>query len=124
MVKYYDYLQEMYWDSTDFLYSKDDSLFFRDKRYFNALTTNGKKVFWGRGNAWVVGGLAQLLSLIPEKSPIYKDYEELYMQMITKNSICSATGRTLACESSGSGRSARKRNQQQHIFHLCHDLGN
>ena len=30
--KYYDYLQEMYWDSTDFLYSKDDSLFFRDKR--------------------------------------------------------------------------------------------
>lgn len=82
--KYYDYLQEMYWDSTDFLYSKDDSLFFRDKRYFNALTTNGKKVFWGRGNAWVVGGLAQLLSLIPEKSPIYKDYEELYMQMITK----------------------------------------
>mgnify|MGYP002605743984 FL=1 len=82
--KYYEYLQDMYWDSTDFLYSKEDSLFFRDKRYFNALTANGQKVFWGRGNAWVIGGLAQLLSLVPKNNPIYKDYQELYIQMMTK----------------------------------------
>lgn len=82
--RYYNYLQEKYWDSIDFLYSKNDSLFFRDKRYFNALTTNGKKVFWGRGNAWVIGGLTQLLILIPEDNSIYGDYKELYLQLITK----------------------------------------
>lgn len=82
--KYYDYLQEKYWDSTDFLYNKVDSLYFRDKSYFNVLTTNGKKVYWGRGNAWVIGGLVQLLSLIPQYNPIYDDYKELYIQLITK----------------------------------------
>lgn len=82
--KYYDYLQEKYWDSTDFLYNRADSLYFRDKSYFNVLTTHGKKVYWGRGNAWVIGGLVQLLSLIPKNNPIYKDYEALYMQLVTK----------------------------------------
>ncbi|HBA30511.1 MAG TPA: family 88 glycosyl hydrolase, partial [Parabacteroides goldsteinii] len=40
------------------LYDKDDKLFFRDSRYFGQQEANGKKVFWGRGNGWVIGGLA------------------------------------------------------------------
>lgn len=82
--KYYSYLNEKYWDSVDYLYSKSDSLFYRDKGYFKARTTNGKKVFWGRGNAWVIGGLAHILNILPEETPMYKSYENLYLQMIHK----------------------------------------
>ena len=74
----------MYWDTTDFLYSKPDSLFYRDKNYFNAMTANGKKSFWSRGNAWVLGGLAQILAMMNKKHPDYPKYEELYLQMIHK----------------------------------------
>ena len=82
--KYYTYLKQMYWDTTDFLYSKEDSLFYRDKNYFNAMTSSGKKSFWSRGNAWVVGGLAQILAIMNKKHPDYSAYEDLYMQMIHK----------------------------------------
>lgn len=82
--KYYSYLHDMYWDTTDFLYSKPDSLFYRDKNYFNAMTANGKKSFWSRGNAWVLGGLVQILAMMNKKHPDYPKYEELYLQMIHK----------------------------------------
>lgn len=82
--KYYSYLHHMYWDTTDYLYSKEDSLFYRDKNYFNATTIHGKKSFWSRGNAWVIGGLTQILGIMNKKHPDYRSYENLYMQMIHK----------------------------------------
>lgn len=82
--KYYTYLSEMFWDTTDYLYSKEDSLFHRDKNYFNAMTSNGKKSFWSRGNAWVIAGLTQMLANMPKKHPDYPRYEELYKQIAHK----------------------------------------
>jgi len=82
--KYYTYLREMYWDTTDYLYSPEDSLFYRDGNYFNAMTSNGKKSFWSRGNAWVVAGLVQMLANMPQKHPDYSKYEELYKQIAHK----------------------------------------
>jgi len=82
--KYYRYLDKMYWDATDYLYSPSDSLFFRDKSYFNAKTANGKKVFWSRGNGWVIGGLTQMLGIMPNNDPSRSKYVALYLKMITK----------------------------------------
>ena len=82
--KYYNYLNKMYWDATDYLYSPADSLFFRDKSFFNAKTKNGRKVFWSRGNAWVLGGLTQMLDKMPKNEPSRLKYLTLYKKMIYK----------------------------------------
>lgn len=63
--KYLDYMSEQWWKTSDYLYSKEDSLYYRDDRYFDKRSDNGKKIFWGRGNGWVIAGLAKVLTLLP-----------------------------------------------------------
>lgn len=82
--KYLDYLNTMYWDTYDFLYDKEEHLFFRDKNYFNAKTQEGKKVFWSRGNGWVVAGLARLLKYLPAEDPSRIKFETLFKEMSNK----------------------------------------
>ena len=53
--KYVDFLNREYRATYDFLFDKEEHLFYRDSRYFNKKEANGKKVFWGRGNGWVLG---------------------------------------------------------------------
>lgn len=58
----------------DHLYDKEEKLFFRDGNYLGKKEANGEKVFWGRGNGWVMGGLAELLKTLPEKDKKYRPY--------------------------------------------------
>jgi len=77
------FFQETY----DLLYDKEEKLFARDAGYLiNAKgegkrEANGKKIFWSRGNGWVLGGLARLLSELPKDHSKYKFYENLYKEM-------------------------------------------
>jgi rhamnogalacturonyl hydrolase YesR len=48
------------------LYDPADSLFFRDSRYFHQKEPNGRKMFWSRGNGWVMGGMVRVLDNMPE----------------------------------------------------------
>lgn len=82
--KYYDLLHELYWDCTDFLYDPEEHLFFRDEGYFDALTPNGKKKFWSRGNGWVVAGLVRTLDYIPDSDPMKLKYLELFREMMLR----------------------------------------
>ena len=79
--KYLDYLNKEFKWSTDTLFSKEDGLFYRDRRFIGQLTENNKKVFWGRGNGWVIAGLAMVLKEYPKDNPNYKFYKDLYLQM-------------------------------------------
>lgn len=64
------------------LYDKEEHLFFRDSRYFNQKEANGKKVFWGRGNGWVIGGLAEILKTLPENDTEYRPfYQQLFCEL-------------------------------------------
>ncbi len=64
------------------LYDKDERLFFRDSNYLNSLEKNGNKVFWGRGNGWVLGGLVEMLKTMPKNDKVYRPfYEDLYKEM-------------------------------------------
>lgn len=64
------------------LYDKEEHLFFRDSRYFNQKEANGKKVFWGRGNGWVIGGLAEILKTLPENDTEYRPfYQQLFCKL-------------------------------------------
>ena len=60
------------------LYDKKEKLFFRDSRYFNQKEANGQKVFWGRGNGWVIGGLAEILKTLPADD---SEYRPFYLQL-------------------------------------------
>lgn len=56
------------------LYDKKEHLFYRDSRYFSQKEANGKKVFWGRGNGWVIGGLAEILKTLPAEDKEYRPF--------------------------------------------------
>lgn len=73
------------WIATaDYLYSKSDSLFFRDDRYFNKKSTNGNKMFWARGNGWVMGAIPRILDILPQDHKYRPYYENLFKEMAAK----------------------------------------
>ena len=50
-------------------------------RYFDMKESNGAKVFWGRGNGWVLGGLVEMLRELPAKSKYRPFYQELFQKL-------------------------------------------
>ncbi len=66
------------------LFDKENNLFYRDDSYFDKLEENGEKIFWGRGNGWVVAGLANILQLLPEDDPRRSLYSDLFKKMIER----------------------------------------
>lgn len=82
--RYLEYMDKMWWLTSDYLYSKTDSLFFRDDRFFNKLSANGNKIFWSRGNGWVLGGLCNVMQCLPKQHAFRKKYEEQFFEMCYK----------------------------------------
>lgn len=83
-LKYNDlYYKECY----DLLYNKEEKLFSRDLNYLikedgsGRREKNGKPIFWSRGNGWVMGGLALVLSDLPADYPQRPFYENLFKEM-------------------------------------------
>src|SRR5436309_15504114 len=58
-------MDRLWWKTTDYLYDKHERLFYRDSRFVDQRERNGKKVFWSRGNGWVLAGLARVLQYLP-----------------------------------------------------------
>ncbi|WP_161976494.1 glycoside hydrolase family 105 protein [Mycolicibacterium sp. CH28] len=79
--KYLDLADRLWWKTTDYLYDKHEHLYFRDSRYFDSREPNGQKVFWSRGNGWVLAGLARLLQDMPATYPDRPRYEALFKDM-------------------------------------------
>jgi unsaturated rhamnogalacturonyl hydrolase len=71
--KYLDFMYREYKATTDYLYDKEEDLYFRDSNYFTKKEANGAKVFWGRGNGWVFAGLPIIIKELPSKYE-HKDY--------------------------------------------------
>lgn len=82
--RYKDYMNRMWWDATDFLFDPEESLYYRDQRFFTMHTTHGKKLFWSRGNGWVMAGLAQVMERLPVTDAYYPRYSDLYRKMAAK----------------------------------------
>ena len=82
--KYLDFMDKEWWASSDFLYDKEEHLYFRDSRYFTQKEANGAKIFWSRGNGWVMGGLARVLEMMPADYPSRARYETQFKEMAEK----------------------------------------
>jgi unsaturated rhamnogalacturonyl hydrolase len=67
--KYLAYMHHEWQITSDLLWDQQEHLFFRDNSYFDKREKNGKKVFWSRGNGWVMGGLVRVLESLPANDP-------------------------------------------------------
>jgi unsaturated rhamnogalacturonyl hydrolase len=87
---YFDLNDKFFAETYDRLYDKEERLFARDASYLinekgeGKREANGKKVFWSRGNGWVVGGLVRLLKELPKNHPRRAFYENLYREMLER----------------------------------------
>jgi rhamnogalacturonyl hydrolase YesR len=79
--RYLDFMEKEFRATYDFLYDKEQHLFYRDHRYFQQKEANGEKVFWGRGNGWVLAGLAHLLKELPHGGKEREFYVTLFKEM-------------------------------------------
>lgn len=68
-------------------FNVDDLLWYRDAKYVHesdnplGQSTNGKKVYWGRGNAWVYVSLAQRMEYMDHDDPAYEVYKNDFLMM-------------------------------------------
>jgi unsaturated rhamnogalacturonyl hydrolase len=79
--KYLDYVHDQWRKTYDLLYDKEEHLYARDASYITKREPNGKKIFWSRGEGWVLGGLARTLDYIPEDDPQKPFYVQQLREM-------------------------------------------
>jgi len=88
--KYLEAMHKYYMEAYNRLYDKEENLFARDMRFVwqgkdtDRKEPNGKKVFWSRGNGWVLGGLALLLDDMPKDYEHRDFYVNLYKEMAAR----------------------------------------
>ncbi len=87
---YLAYSDQLFKESYELLYDKEEHLFARDLKYVikndgkDIREANGKKIFWSRGNGWVMGGLVRVLKELPANYPEREFYIKLFREMSAK----------------------------------------
>lgn len=82
--RYADFVHEEWKATTDYLFDPSEQLYFRDSRFFDMRDAKGRKLFWSRGNGWVMGGLVRVLQVLDQKDPQRPTYEKLFKDMAAK----------------------------------------
>ncbi|HEY1148566.1 MAG TPA: glycoside hydrolase family 88 protein, partial [Pseudoduganella sp.] len=82
--RYLDFAVKNWWITSDYLYDGEEHLYYRDSRYFKQREANGSKVFWGRGNGWVMGGLVRMLEYLPANHPSRGRFVQQFTEMTEK----------------------------------------
>jgi len=67
--KYIDYVNAQWQRTYEALWDKDEHMYARDATYISKREANGKKIFWSRGEGWVMGGLVRTLQYLPKDDP-------------------------------------------------------
>jgi unsaturated rhamnogalacturonyl hydrolase len=78
---YLDYMNQHWWATSDLLYDPVEHLYFRDSNFFERREKNGRKLFWSRGNGWVIAGLARVIEELPPAYPYKPRYIAQFKQM-------------------------------------------
>ncbi len=80
-IAYLDYMNREWWATSGRLYDHQEHLYFRDASFLNRKQANGRKLFWSRGNGWVMAGLAGVLEHMPENYPDRHLFVEQFREM-------------------------------------------
>ena len=81
---YLDHMDRAWWGTSKLLYDPVEHLYFRDTSYLDRREANGKKIFWSRGNGWVIAGLTEVLDAMPQDYQSRPKYVEQFRQMAEK----------------------------------------
>ncbi len=87
---YLDLNDRFFKETYDRLYDKQEKLYARDASFLinekgeGKREVNGQKIFWSRGNGWVVGGLLRLLKELPKDHPTRKFYLTQFKDMMDR----------------------------------------
>jgi len=81
---YLDFAVRNWWKPSETLYDPAEHLYYRDDSYFEKREANGAKVFWSRGNGWVMGGLVRMLQFLPADHPDRPRFVEQFREMAAK----------------------------------------
>ncbi|HUV95973.1 MAG TPA: glycoside hydrolase family 88 protein [Acidobacteriaceae bacterium] len=81
---YLDHMDQEWWVTYKLLYDAKEHLYSRDASYIDKHEANGKKVFWSRGNGWVMGGIALVLQEMPSDYPSRPKYIETFGEMAAR----------------------------------------
>lgn len=85
--KYLDYMDQQWQKTQKLLYDPEEHLFFRDATFLDRKESNGKKMFWSRGNGWVMGGIVRTLQYMPKKDKRRGAYVQLLKEMAEKTKM-------------------------------------
>ncbi len=94
--RYLDYMDHEWWLTSASLYDPQEHLYFRDSGYFTKREKNGEKIFWSRGNGWVMGAFAKVLEVMPEDYPSRPKYIAQYREMAECIASLQGKGRFVA----------------------------
>jgi rhamnogalacturonyl hydrolase YesR len=83
--KYLAFMDREWTITTELLYDKNKHLYSRDATFLDKHEKNGEKLFWSRGNGWVMGGLVRVLQQLPKGSPLRPKYVALLKQMAAES---------------------------------------
>lgn len=79
--RYVEFMDHEWSLTTAALYDPAEHLYYRDKLFLTTREPNGRKVFWSRGNGWVLASLALVIQRLPADSPLRTKYIALYREM-------------------------------------------
>lgn len=79
--KYLEKMDAEWTLTTAHLYDPAQHLYSRDATFLQSKEANGQKLFWARGNGWVLAGLANTLRVLPGNDPLRPKYVSLYKDM-------------------------------------------
>jgi rhamnogalacturonyl hydrolase YesR len=79
--RYFDFLSRRFWDASPPLFDPEYGLYYRDARFVDRETENGRPVFWARGNGWVLAGIVRVLQHLPADHPDRSRFERRFGAM-------------------------------------------
>ncbi|KOH43476.1 glycoside hydrolase family 88/105 protein [Sunxiuqinia dokdonensis] len=84
--KYLEFSDKLFRETYDLLFDKEENLYARDMMYQTnwkepKTEANGEKIFWSRGNGWVMGGLVRVLDELPADYENRAFYEDQFLKM-------------------------------------------
>ncbi|MES2056694.1 MAG: glycoside hydrolase family 88 protein [Pseudomonadota bacterium] len=82
--RYASFAHEEFRATTDYLFDKGEHLFFRDSRFFDRRDPAGRKLFWSRGNGWVMAGLVRIIQVLDTNDPRRAYYIDLFRDMAAR----------------------------------------
>ncbi len=83
-LRYLRKADSLWWKTSAYLFDSTADLFFRDSTFFDRREANGQKVYWSRGNGWVMGGLVRMMENMPPGFGDRPKFEAQYKRMAAR----------------------------------------